>query len=70
MAEFGKGDRVLVNLSAGILPGEPRAPDWQPGTIEERLDNGYYRVHLDAPIAGRDAVKEAASEHIRALGRG
>jgi len=70
MAEFRHGERVLVNLSAGILPGEAGAPDWQPGTIERREENGYYRVHLDAPISAREAVKEAAPEHIRALRRG
>ena len=65
MAEFRTGDRVEVNVSAGIVPGTSPEPDWQPGTVVERLDNGLYRVRLDAPIAGRTAEKEAAPEHLR-----
>jgi hypothetical protein len=67
MAEFRSGERVLVNVGAGIVPGAAGAPDWQPGTIEERLENGFYRVRLDAAIAGRTAEKDAAPEHIRPL---
>ncbi len=67
MAEFRAGDRVLVNVSAGILPGGDGAPDWQPGTVAERLPNGYYRVRLDQEIAGRSADKEAEPEHLRPL---
>ena len=65
MAGYSAGDRVLVNISAGILPGEEGVPDWQPGTVEELLPNGYYRVRLDQEIAGRLAEKEAAPEHLR-----
>lgn len=70
MAEPRVGDRVLVNLSAGILPEADRepAPDWQPGTVAERLDNGFYRVRLDQEIGGRPADKETAPEHIRPIG--
>ncbi|HLZ68678.1 MAG TPA: hypothetical protein VKV26_02095 [Dehalococcoidia bacterium] len=67
MAEFQPGERVLVDVAAGILPGEHAAPDWQPGTVDERLENGYYRVRLDIEIGGRAAVKEAAPEHVRPL---
>jgi hypothetical protein len=67
MAEYRPGDRVLVDISAGIVPGGHATPDWQPGTVRERLPNGRYRVRLDVPIAGRAAEKEAASEHIRPL---
>ena len=67
MAEFQAGDRVLVNVGAGIVPGAQGSPDWQTGTVAERLPNGYYRVQLDAEIAGRSAEKEAAPEHVRPL---
>jgi hypothetical protein len=67
MAEYHAGDRVLVDVSAGILPGEHAAPDWQPGTVASRMENGYYRVRLDVEIAGRPAEKEAAPEHVRSL---
>lgn len=67
MAEFHAGDRVLVNISAGIMPGAAGSPDWQPGTVAEILTNGYYRVRLDQQIAGRGADKEAASAHVRRL---
>lgn len=65
MNEYQQGDRVEVNVSAGILPGSNPEPDWQPGTVEERLPNGLYRVRLDHGVAGRAAVKEAAAEHMR-----
>ena len=65
MAEYRTGDRVEVNVSAGIVPGTDPEPDWQTGTVVERLDDGRYRVRLDAPIAGRTAEKEAAPEHLR-----
>lgn len=67
MDEFHAGDRVLVDVSAGILPGEQTAPDWHPGTVAERMENGFYRVRLDMEIAGRAAEKEAAPEHLRRL---
>jgi hypothetical protein len=67
MAEYRSGDRVLVNMSAGIVPGSEGVPDWQPGTVEERLENGEYRIRLDQPIGGRTADKEAAPEHVRPL---
>jgi hypothetical protein len=70
MTEYRPGDRVEVDVSAGILPGERAAPDWQSGTVVERLPNGFYRVRLFLPIAGRTAEKEAAPEHVRAVGRG
>jgi hypothetical protein len=69
MADFQPGERVEVDVSAGILPGGRAEPDWQPGTVIERLANGYYRVRLDMPIAGRTAEKEAAPEHVRAGSR-
>ncbi len=68
MAEYQPGERVEVDVSAGILPGERAAPDWQTGTVVERLPNGFYRVRLDLPIAGRTAEKEAAPEHVRPAG--
>ena len=67
MAEFKAGDRVQVNITAGILPGETGEPDWQAGAIEEQLPNGLYRIRLDEPISGRTAEKEALPEHIRPL---
>lgn len=68
MAEFNIGQRVLVDTAAGIVPGAPaHAPDWQPGTVRELLPNGFYRIELDASIAGRTALKDAAPEHVRAL---
>ena len=67
MAEYRAGDRVEVNVSAGIVPGANPDPDWQPGTVVERLENGMYRVRLDTPIAGRTAEKETAPEHLRVL---
>ena len=65
MTEYQPGDRVEVDISAGIIPGAQATPDWQPGTIAERLTDGRYRVRLDQPIGGRAADKEAAAEHIR-----
>jgi len=65
MMEYKSGDRVLVNVSAGIVSGVAGAPDWEPGTVLDRLDNGFYRVRLDEEIGGREAIKEAALEHIR-----
>jgi hypothetical protein len=67
MADYRAGDRVEVDVSAGIVPGARPEPDWQAGTVVERLDNGLYRVRLDAPIAGRTAEKNAAPEHLRSL---
>lgn len=67
-AVFKPGERVLVDIAAGIVPGvQAHAPDWQPGTVQARLPDGRYRIALDLPIAGRTAVKEAAPEHIRRL---
>ena len=70
MAEYEPGARVEVDISAGILPGTSPEPDWQPGTVMERLPNGRYLVRLDEPIAGRAAEKEAAAEHSRQIGSG
>lgn len=67
MAEFWPGDRVQVNISAGIVPGAHPEPDWQPGTVTARLPDGMYRVRLDAPISGRTAEKDATEQHIRPL---
>lgn len=67
MADFANGDRVLVNTSAGLLPGAQGAPDWEPGTVVGRTANGMYRVRLDEAIANRTAEKEAAPEHVRLL---
>jgi hypothetical protein len=68
MAEYGVGQRVLVDAAAGIVPGvTSHSPDWQMGTVRELLANGFYRIELDAPIAGRTALKDAAPEHVRAL---
>ena len=67
MTTYQSGDRVEVNLSAGIVPGGAIEPDWQPGTVAEQLPNGQYRIRLDNPIAGRTAEKEAAPEDIRPL---
>lgn len=67
MAEYRTGDRVEVNVSAGIIPGAHPEEDWQPGTVVDRMDNGLYRVDIDAPIAGRQAMKEAAPEHLRPI---
>ena len=66
--EFQRGDRVEVNVSAGIVPGGEADPDWQPGTVEERLPTGLYRIRLDNPIAGRLAGKEAEPHNIRRPG--
>ena len=68
MADYQPGDRVEVNTSAGILAGTTPEPDWQAGTVAERLANGRYRIRLDQPIAGQTAEKEAAPEHVRASG--
>ena len=65
MAEYQRGDRVEVNVSAGIVTGASPEPDWQTGEVIERLDNGLYRVRLDQPIAGRTAEKETSPEHMR-----
>jgi ribosomal protein L21E len=65
MAEYQPGDRVEVDVNAGIVPGAHPEPDWQPGTVTQRIEGGRYRVRLDEPIAGRTAEKEAAPEHIR-----
>lgn len=67
MAEYNAGDRVLVNISAGVLPGQEAEPDWQGGTVEERLPNGLYRILLDEAISDRSAEKEALPEHMRPL---
>jgi len=67
MDEYRAGEHVQVNISAGLLPGTNAEPDWQPGTVESRLPNGFYRIRLDASISGRTADKDAAPEHIRAL---
>jgi len=67
MADFKPGDRVQVNLTAGIVPGEEGTPDWQAGTVEQRLPNGLYRILLDEPISDRTAEKEALPEHVRPL---
>ena len=64
-AEYRPGERVEVNVSAGIVPGGEAEPDWQPGTVAEQLPNGMYRVRLENPIAGRPAEKEAESHNIR-----
>jgi hypothetical protein len=61
------GDRVMVNVSAGILPGSHPEEDWQPGTVVGRNENGQYRIMLDGAIAGRQAEKDAAPEHMRRL---
>jgi ribosomal protein L21E len=66
--DYQPGERVEVNVAAGILPGANPTPDWQTGTVVERLDSGMYRVRLDLPIAGRTAEKETAPEHVRAAG--
>ncbi len=66
MTEYRAGDRVEVNISAGIVPGATPEPEWEPGTVEEQSPDGLVRVRLDHPIAGRSAIKEAAPEHIRA----
>jgi hypothetical protein len=65
MPEYAPGDRVEVDISAGILPGTNPEPDWQAGTVVARLDNGRYRIRLDEPIAGQTAEKEAATDHVR-----
>ncbi len=70
MADYQPGDRVEVDISAGILPGTNPQPDWQTGTVVARLENGRLRVRLDEPIAGQTAEKEAAPEHIRPVGGG
>jgi ribosomal protein L21E len=67
MTEYRPGDRVEVDVSAGIVPGAHPEPDWQPGTVVEPRPEGMYRVRLDAPIAGRTAEKDALPEHIRPL---
>lgn len=66
MPEYAPGARVEVNISAGILPGTNPEPDWQAGTVVERMPDGKYRIRLDEPIAGQTAEKEAAPEHVRA----
>jgi hypothetical protein len=60
VADYKTGDVVEVNISAGIVPGANPDPDWQRGTVISRLDNGYYRIQLHDPIAGRAAEKDAA----------
>ncbi len=70
MADYSAGERVQVNISAGLVTSGSGAPDWQLGTVEEQLANGLYRIRLDVAIGGRTAVKEAAPEHIRAAGLG
>jgi len=66
MAEYRAGDRVEANISAGIVPGAEPEPEWDHETVAERLPNGFYRIRLNHPIAGRAATKDAAPEHIRA----
>ncbi len=68
MPDFRTGERVEVNISAGPSTGGDGTPDWQPGTVEDRLPSGFYRIRLDEAISGRTAEKEAASEHIRRPG--
>lgn len=70
MAEYSAGERVQVNISAGLVTSGSGAPDWQLGTVVERLPNGYYRIRLDQPIGGRSAEKEAAPDHMRPAGPG
>ncbi len=69
MGEYQPGERVEVNISAGIVPDETTEPEpqWEPGTVLERMPSGLYRIQLDHPIGGRLAEKEAAPEHIRRL---
>ena len=62
--DYQPGDRVAVNISAGLLPGSHPEPQWEIGTVEERLPTGLYRVRLDGAVAGRPAVKEALPEHM------
>jgi hypothetical protein len=66
MAEYQPGDRVEVNISAGIVPGAEPVPEWEAGIVEERLPNGFYRIRLEHSISGRAATKDAAPEHLRA----
>lgn len=68
MNDYQTGDRVQVNISAGIAPGADPEPDWRTGTVLGRLQNGMYRISLDDPIGGQQAEKEALPEHIRATG--
>jgi hypothetical protein len=65
MADYAPGDRVEVDISAGILPSADPEPDWRSGSVVARLDNGMVRIRLDDPIAGQAAEKEARPEHIR-----
>jgi ribosomal protein L21E len=65
MPEYAPGDRVEVDISAGILPGTNPEPDWRTGVVVERTSAGRYRIRLDDPIAGQTAEKEAAPEHVR-----
>jgi hypothetical protein len=67
MADYAPGDRVEVDISAGILPGTRPDPDWQRGTVLERLADGMLRIRLDEPIAGQTAEKDALPEHVRPL---
>lgn len=65
MVDLHVGDRVEVDVNAGIVPGTHPGPDWQTGTLQGRAENGMYVVRLDTPIGGREALKEAAPEHVR-----
>lgn len=67
-ASFEVGDRVEVDISAGILPGATSDPDWQLGVVRGQTEDGLYRVELVRSIAGRPAEKDAAPEHIRRAG--
>jgi ribosomal protein L21E len=67
MPEYKSGDRVEVDISAGILPGTRPEPDWQRGTVVERLPDGMLRIRLEEPIAGQTAEKDALPEHVRPL---
>lgn len=67
-ATYQAGDRVEVDISAGILPGQHAEPNWQLGIVRGRGEDGLYRVELVRSIAGRPAEKDAAPEHIRRAG--
>ena len=65
--EYQAGDRVEVDIAAGITPAVESVAEWKPGTVIERLPSGLYRIRLLEPIGGREAEKEARPEHIRGL---
>ena len=62
---FQPGDRVEVDISAGLLPGVETEPQWETGTIEDVQPSGMLVVRLDGSIAGRPALKEARMDHLR-----